>query len=242
MRTYVVNLERSKDRKEYMENQLSSLPYLLAEFVCGVDGRLMDDEERREKFNVDKFCSRYHQRVRPGEIGCTLSHQRCYRKLLDSGEKGVLILEDDIIVNANIEDLLDKVSGLLDTEQPLIVLLSGRFMYTWTRRFCRHFRLANVFNASFTHAYAINRAAAELLVVDRPDVLADDWNYIRRKGVSLKAVLPHVIDQNWSGEYATLVNGEELERMGGWSVLWLYRKWDHAISKFLKLLGRFEKE
>ena len=52
-----------------------------------------------------------------------------------------------------------------------------------------------------THAYIINREAASLLIEQRPFITADDWFYIRKKGVKLYAVLPHLLDQDWSGEY-----------------------------------------
>lgn len=242
MKTYVINLERSSDRKEYMMKQLSTLFFLSVEFISGVDGRLLNEKERHDKFNLEKFQLRYNQKVRPGEIGCTLSHQKCYRKLLDSTETAALILEDDIIVKEDIEEIIEKISKILQSSQPLIVLFSGRYMYMQKRRFCQNFDLVDVFNASFTHAYAINRAAAQLLIEERPEILADDWNYIRRKGVKLKAILPHVVDQNWSGEYQTLVNNEKLEIVKKMSRQWLGRKLDNAFSKLLIFIGRYEKE
>ncbi|WP_251623266.1 glycosyltransferase family 25 protein [Odoribacter lunatus] len=242
MRTYIINLERSAERRKYMLEQLSSLFFLSVEFVVGVDGKLMNEKEKNEKFNQERFLLRYNQKVRPGEIGCTLSHQKCYRKLLESTDESVLILEDDIIIKEDIREIIKNIEKVLRSTQPRIVLLSGRYMYTRKQKFCECFDLVNVFNASFTHAYAINRAAAGLLVEKRPEILADDWNYIRRKGVKLKAVFPHVINQNWSGEYYTLVNDDRLERVKKLSALWLYRKIDNIFSKLLVLFGRYEKE
>lgn len=66
-----------------------------------------------------------------------------------------------------------------------------------------------------THAYIINREAASLLIEQRPFITADDWFYIRKKGVKLYAVLPHLLDQDWSGEYPTSINQEEKNDVQG---------------------------
>ena len=39
MKTYIVNLESSPERKEYMENLLKDIPALEYEFIKAVDGR-----------------------------------------------------------------------------------------------------------------------------------------------------------------------------------------------------------
>lgn len=147
----------------------------------------MNREELEENFDSEKFRLRYAKEVRPGEIGCTLSHQKCYRRLLESKEKCVLILEDDIIVRQNIDFLLPELEKLLITNEPRIVLLSGWYWYLSTKVLKGHYRVANVYDAFLTHAYAINRAAASLIIESRPFIAADDWFYIRKKGVKIYA-------------------------------------------------------
>ena len=83
MKTYVINLERSPERKAYMQKILQSVPFLELEFVTAVDGKAMSEEAREKQFDAVKFHSRYSNYPRPGEIGCTLSHQKCYRKIVE---------------------------------------------------------------------------------------------------------------------------------------------------------------
>ena len=98
MKAYIINLKEAIERRNYMQKQLALLPpSLSSEFIEAVNGKGMNREQLEENFDYEKFRLRYAKEVRPGEIGCTLSHQKCYRRLLESKEKYVLILEDDII-------------------------------------------------------------------------------------------------------------------------------------------------
>ena len=215
MKAYIINLKKSVDRKRYMQEQLEKMLFLSAEFVEAVDARGMTDKDKNDFFNTELFCKRYVKEVRPGEIGCTLSHQKCYRKLVESREKY--------------------------TDEPRVILLSGWYWYLGTKTIKQHYRLARVYDAFLTHAYIINREAASLLIEQRPFITADDWFYIRKKGVKLYAVLPHLLDQNWSGEYPTSINQEEKKRCPG---LWKRKIeicFHSLLLKFLYIIKRFEK-
>ena len=99
--------------------------FLSAEFVEAVDARGMTEREKNVFFDTELFCKRYVKEVRPGEIGCTLSHQKCYRKLVESRDKYALILEDDIVIRHNIDTLVPEIEKLLNTDEPRVILLSG---------------------------------------------------------------------------------------------------------------------
>ena len=241
MKTYVINLEKSKDRKCYMSQQLETLPFLDVEFVSAIDGRLMSVEEQNVRFDFSAFQKRYLKKVRPGEIGCTLSHQKCYKRLLESNENYALILEDDISVNGDIREIIEKLSVLLESEQPQIVLLSGWYWFFRSRPFYKQFRLANVYDGFLTHSYVINKSAARLLIESKPGITADDWKYIRRKGVTLKALLPHLIDQNQINGGQSLIQSGENKMMKGVCLRKIRIYWNVIILKGMKLLGYFEK-
>lgn len=241
MKAYIVNLAEAADRKEYMQRQLEKLPFLKPEFVGAVDGRSMTEEERIRVFDTDGFRKYYLREVRPGEIGCTLSHQKCYGMLAGSAHTCALILEDDIVILEDIEKTVGKLEELMDTEEPRIVLLSGWYWYLKTCRFMDHLKLAGVYDAFLTHAYVINRSAARLLLEERPFITADDWRYIRKKGIHLQAVLPHLVGQDWSGEFQTFVNVEQTRTVRSGMKMKLKRLSRALIWKGLTLLGRFEK-
>lgn len=95
-----------------------------------------------------------------------------------------------------------------------------------------------MYDAFLTHSYVINLAAAKLLIETRPYITADDWYYIRHKGVKLQAVLPHLINQLWDGDLTTTVNVEPGRNKSlKWKLLNLPRL---STMKFLKFIGHFE--
>ena len=222
MKAYIINLKKSVDRKKYMQEQLEKMFFLSAEFVEAVDARGMTEREKNVFFDTELFC-------------------KCYRKLVESRDKYALILEDDIVIRHNIDTLVPEIEKLLNTDEPRVILLSGWYWYLGTKTIKQHYCLARVYDAFLTHAYIINREAASLLIEQRPFITADDWFYIRKKGVKLYAVLPHLLDQDWSGEYPTSINQEEKKRCPG---LWKRKIeicFHSLLLKFLYIIKRFEK-
>lgn len=239
MKAYIINLNRSVDRRLYMSKQLMRFPYISAEFITAVDGYSLSAKERVSSFDDLRFKSRNEASARPGEVGCTLSHQKCYRKIIDENEPYVLILEDDIYISNTIAIIIEKVSNLMQTNVPRIILLSDFFWYTKTAPLIGKYKLATVYNAFLTHSYIINQAAARLMIEERPYIIADDWIYIRKKGIKLNAILPHLASQKNNGTLPTTVN---LNPVGRKSIKWQILHFRRLLTmKFLLLLGHFEK-
>jgi glycosyl transferase family 25 len=92
MKIMLINLDRSKDRLKLMEKRLKALG-LSFERVPAVDGSLAD----LTKTPVHAPNWRYPHQLTKGEIGCLLSHRKCWQRLVDSDERFGLILEDDIV-------------------------------------------------------------------------------------------------------------------------------------------------
>jgi len=206
MKTYIINLEQSTERKEYMRQQMKKLPQLDYEFIPAVDGRKMNEEELSSHFNMKGSMYHYGRELMKGEVGCTLSHIRCYQRIVAADDSCALILEDDIEVNhPEAIDISFLENFLASCSKPVIVLLSGHYWYT--SRY--HSQMVNVFSAFYTHAYAINQAAAQLLSdkLIYPWHLADDWFYIRSLGIKLLGIKPHWINQISTDETSTVADG-----------------------------------
>lgn len=240
MKTYIVNLPESIERKKYMQAICEPISSLEIEFVEGIDGRKMQIEERNGCFNVSKFAKRNSFYPRPGEIGCTLSHQKCYRKLLDSKDKYVLILEDDIVIQEPLNGIIDSIERLLDDDKPTIVLLSGWFWYSSRKKIDGNHYLANVVDGYLTHAYAVNRQAAYLMLDKFPYFLADDWALFKQRGIRIFGFIPHPIDQDWSGVFKSVINNEDSESQSLNLRRWIQIKKRMLIQRILKLLNHFE--
>lgn len=199
MKTYIINLKSSTDRKEYMEQIMDSISAVFDyTFIEAVNGKDMSDEEVSFEFDQTRAMKMYGRELRRGEIGCTLSHKRCAKMLLDSDEPYALFLEDDLIwrEEEKLPSLVDSLDKVLRTEKPTIVLLSGDYWYTRLSPLTGQFKIASVRDAVCTQSYVINRAAAQRLLDLGNWHVADDWWAIKKQGIQLKAIFPHVADQN----------------------------------------------
>jgi len=91
MKIYVINLKHRLDRKQFMLDQFEKYGITDYEFIEAVDGSVLDivssgyDDVKSKK--IFRSLSR-------NEIGCVLSHNIAYRKIIRSGQRGI-ILEDD---------------------------------------------------------------------------------------------------------------------------------------------------
>lgn len=244
IKTYIINLKSSPDRREYMEKVMAPFDFLDVEFIDAVDGRLMSEAEVAANFDQEEARKHYGRILRPGEIGCTLSHKKCAKMLLDSGEKCALFLEDDLVWQTEtLEKVFDAIGKYLDTGKPLAFLISGDYWYTGLKEFDGEYKIATVTDAVCTQSYFINRAGAERLLAVGNWHLADDWRAIRRAGVKIKALSPHVADQNRADLETVIapvyggVNRRAMSLVG-----FVQSYWKSLSNKVLVKLGHFEEK
>lgn len=184
MKTYVINLERSKDRREYMELLLRPYKCLDIEIVEAVDGRTLTGTQIKREFDCSKYESINLRKVRSGEIGCTLSHQKCYRKIIEEDIQSAMIFEDDLIINENFAPIIPAVEKWLFSAEPRLLLLPGWFWYSSTKNFDSSHRICHVIGGFLTHSYALNLSAAKLMLDERPWYAADSWSMSKGKLIS----------------------------------------------------------
>lgn len=241
LKTYVINLESSYRRKQYMTDLLSPYPFLDVEFIKAIDGRQLSEQECVSSFDNEACMKHIGRLLNRGEIGCTLSHYACYKALLEGKEKYALILEDDI---APIRDLKEMENydwdKWLDTDKPIVLFLSGDFWY-YKRK-----SVVSVFDAVGAYAFFINRSAASLMLsLGVPYSVADAWYLYRRKGLKLKAVLPYMIDANLNmadlpSDVAQDIWGQDRKNMTIKNLL--LTCCDSMVKKLLRSIGHFERK
>lgn len=108
MKIYCINLERRKDRKEKMKNQLNSvnIPF---EFIEAIDYKDLD--------RVSYYLKGY------GEHACLLSHIKTLEKLKEDNENIGIILEDDVMLTTDFEEKLENF--LKKVPQDWVILYLG---------------------------------------------------------------------------------------------------------------------
>jgi GR25 family glycosyltransferase involved in LPS biosynthesis len=93
---FVINLDRRKDRWEFITEQLKSVG-IDAERVSGVDGDLLDPDP--------KIGNGWNHK---GQAGCVLSHRKVISLAKERGYKNILVIEDDNVFGKNFNELFER--------------------------------------------------------------------------------------------------------------------------------------
>ncbi|MEX0338357.1 MAG: glycosyltransferase family 25 protein [Arenibacterium sp.] len=96
MRSMVIHMSSSRARRDNAEKLLLDLPR--AALIEAVDGRDPDQIAHMRCHPGTLYRPHYPFPLRPAEIGVFLSHRKCWKTLVDSGDDFALIAEDDLTV------------------------------------------------------------------------------------------------------------------------------------------------
>jgi glycosyl transferase family 25 len=196
VKAYVINLARSRDRREHITAELkkTGLDY---EILTAVDGR---DVDLADRTIVDPAFT-YMTQFLSGTTGAALSHLSAYRKIVEDGLDEALVLEDDVTLPADLGSLADAVADQL-TGAELALLSYGSF------RSCKLSREGSIQLPSSRllalpieirlvvsgGAYIITREACERMIkfILPVRVNPDDWWYFYREGAldRVRCVVP----------------------------------------------------
>lgn len=121
-KSFVVNLKRDTQRRRHMR-RLCERVGLEVEFIEAVYGQEIPDIDFYIQQNKAETVRLLGRELTPGEIGCAMSHQKIYRKMMDENIGFALILEDDIEFEE--EGFVELVGTLLDREGEWEIVLLG---------------------------------------------------------------------------------------------------------------------
>ena len=93
---YYINMDKSKDRNEWMIEQLSKNVERYYR-VSGVNGYEIQNKEHDIVDGIE-FYNDFKELTIP-EIGCTLSHLKAIQTAYENGENIAIIMEDNVYVN-----------------------------------------------------------------------------------------------------------------------------------------------
>ncbi|EKK5420052.1 glycosyltransferase family 25 protein [Enterobacter hormaechei] len=200
MKIFIVNLKKSVERRQKIEDQLHALG-LKAEFIEAVDGRLMSEEERRS------VTAKVNYAFLPGEIGCALSHQKIYKRIVDEGIAQALILEDDVLIENILPELLKGIK--LSNNTPEIILLSrvNKFRKKAVRSITTIYKIHKTEQATTAHAYIINNKAASSFLNNLYPVwmTSDKWSLFEDLSMAkIYSVIPYPVRLSEEAETSTI--------------------------------------
>lgn len=202
MKVYLINLARRVERLAYMKSQFvaANIPF---ERIDAVDGKMITRDDRPKLVNEFRWWCVHGYIARSGEVGCALSHQKVYRKMIDENIGVACILEDDIKIDARFCDMIRAVENFMSVRTPARVLIMTPYKGRGVRDASKPL-FTRVDWASSTGGYVLNvEAARRLLEVNTPLVgTADNWGrWARRANIELYNVDPIVC---WQDEYASV--------------------------------------
>jgi glycosyl transferase family 25 len=204
VRCFVINLEDEVGRRTAIERQLRDLR-LSHEIMPAIRGSTIPSHEWARYYDHVRFERIYGRRIRPGELGCALSHLAVYRAVVERDLPFCFVLEDDAWLNPNVPALLQAIEARYRSDDPVLLLLSG----ATSVRGAAYDRLwsgyvVSVATAAFgAHAYVVSNAAARRLLDALHPVrhVADCWTWLHRHAhVRVLALRPTAVTLDLSGE------------------------------------------
>jgi glycosyl transferase, family 25 len=195
--TYLINLDRSRDRLTSMVAQLDSAG-LAWKRVAGVDGSSFG-ELPWAGYDHRAYDRNWGKSPHPGEVGCFLSHVRALQAFLEDDAAFGLILEDDCRFSPDLRSVLDDLiecAGQWD-----VVKLSGKHSgMPMTVETLPHGRrlVALLQRQTGSAAYLVNRKAAQvyvsrLLPMNVP--YDHTFDQVWRFGLTLRGIVPLAIGE-----------------------------------------------
>jgi len=92
---YLINLDRSKERLEFVKQFVDKLKYDIHR-IPAVDGNTMRAEELNDFVDFETYKQIFDEMPNLGTIGCSLSHYKTYETFLKSNYEFALVFEDDV--------------------------------------------------------------------------------------------------------------------------------------------------
>ncbi|UDQ80197.1 glycosyltransferase family 25 protein [Erwinia rhapontici] len=235
MKTFIINLPNSIDRKAFMQEQCHSLG-LNFEFFNAVAGKDFTREE------VIKHSRKLTEVRTPGELGCALSHIELYRKIVTDNIPVALILEDDVVLNEDISSVLSSIEKNITGREIILLNRAKQYLNREIYRFEKN-AVYPVAEADLTCSYVITQDAAEALLTFLYPVwlVADRWSLIRQYGVAkVNCLIPEASFLNELAETSTISHRNQEDIVRDNEIAWQEIKARRPINVKIKdILWRF---
>jgi glycosyl transferase family 25 len=126
MKVFVINLERSVERRASIKRQLDAQD-IDFEIIKAVDGAVLTDEYLQTALNFEEIAKRPYL-MRKGAYGCALSHYAIYSKMVAEGIPYALILEDDVVIEQGFKNVIETIPSKLLVNDVVLLFAQNNFM------------------------------------------------------------------------------------------------------------------
>lgn len=198
---HVISLKNDQARREIFFKQSEAFRFSVN---FAIDGSKFTEKEVEDSFDVKQFFSKYGRNVLSGEIGCTLSHVKLWREVLNSKCEYFVIAEDDAIFSKEFKN--DMESLLNHPNLPDFILLSRAKFFSFStkandlifpislrvfsEKINQHLHLGRLYKTSTygTCLYFISKKGIEKILAksQKPFWLADDLALYEELGLNVQ--------------------------------------------------------
>lgn len=110
-KVFLINLDSSTERFMFMDEQLKKLG-IEYQRVSAVYGKDLPDTDIAKVYDSQINLQKYDKKLSLGEIGCYLSHIKCWQMILEQQLDYALILEDDSILDPELLKVMLHIKNL----------------------------------------------------------------------------------------------------------------------------------
>ncbi|MGL5101983.1 MAG: glycosyltransferase family 25 protein [Plesiomonas sp.] len=141
-------------------------------FIDGIDGRVID----LNNIDIDsKYCkNNWGHELNNGEIGCALSHIKCYKHIVENNIQEAIILEDDFVLSEEFNQIISTICEKSPKRREITFLFHGKAK-SWPvkQKLYGDFKLARYIHPSKNSKRAIIGAVAYMLTINGAKKLLD---------------------------------------------------------------------
>ncbi|MDR2107216.1 MAG: glycosyltransferase family 25 protein [Holosporaceae bacterium] len=111
---YLLNMDRATERSERIMPRMRQLGFPF-ERIAAVDGNLLSKEKIRSVTDLESYVKYFRMPPEVGTVGCSLSHEKAWRKFLESDNEFAMIFEDDACFDG--AELASLTASLIDKKE-----------------------------------------------------------------------------------------------------------------------------
>ena len=162
---YVINLSKDIERRIFIEQQLI-IKNIEFQFIEAIEGNRLNDGD------LNIFSNKSIMKLHANEFACILSHQKAWKKFLETKNDWAIFCEDDVHFSSYLNGFLEKIN--IDTQRVYVLRLetfkSSAIFSSASQPLGNRTIRTMLSNQGGTAGYLINRATAEALIAAVPQM------------------------------------------------------------------------
>ena len=239
MLTLVINLNRSKERLQKIKARLNELNVGFERIEAFDGSNLNNDEYRALTYPYNHPCRiRFTRELTKGEVGCFISHRKCWEKLVESNDNYAVILEDDLYISDEAKQFLTNLDWI---PQNIGLIRLSSFYCTNNRLYIKDKSVLNSHNeysiaktlryAIGTQCYVISKEFAKMAIEmsNKFECPVDEFLFNRlfefANTCESWQLIPSVICQNDNADSSIGIRRKNTKRASFWVRHGIKRAW-----------------